>query len=87
MQSGFKKLQIRLACLFLTCLFIGGCLMIGGCDGTESREKVNDTVETVTEKKDLEHYQQMKEDLSDIQSKEAEQAERYRQLDPNPRQE
>ncbi len=59
--------------------FVGAVLIAGGCKGTDSREAVDDTVETMAGKKDLEHFQQMKDDLEKIQNQ---QANRYRQLDP-----
>ena len=63
---------------FTKVVFFCVCLAICGCDGTETRETVDDTVEEITGKKDLERYKQMKDSLGEIQEK---QSEKYRQLD------
>lgn len=68
----------RLVQQLLRVLLLGIFLAAVGCEGTESRESVNDTVEELAGKKDLERYQQMKDDLDGIQTQ---QAERLRQLD------
>ena len=78
-----KPIHFGRHCLILA-LIVGGCLVAGGCNGSESRETVNDTVETVVGKKDVDRYQEMKKDLDTIQSKEAE---RYRQLDQDAKKE
>ena len=65
-----KKVWVAFLC--------GLLLVIGGCPGTETGEKVTATVETVTGKESLEHYQQMKDELTDIQVR---QADHLRQLD------
>lgn len=64
-----KSSQVILLCV---------CLTAGGCEGTETRETVDDTVEEMAGKKELDRYQQMKEDLGEIQKQ---QSEKYRQLD------
>jgi outer membrane murein-binding lipoprotein Lpp len=64
--------------LFLLLCLLGVTLVAGGCEGTDTRDKVDDTVETMAGKKDVERYQQMKDDLKKAQDQEAE---RYRQLD------
>lgn len=53
-------------------------LMPGGCEGTDTREKVDDTVEEMAGKKNLDRYKQMKDDLGEIQKRKTE---KYRQLD------
>ena len=53
-------------------------IIAGGCEGTDTREKVDDTVEELTGKKDVERYKQLKDDLKTIQNQ---QEDRYRQLD------
>lgn len=63
---------------FLITILAATALLTGGCEGTDSRETVDDTIEEMTGKKDVERYQQMKEDLGKIQDQ---QADRYRQLD------
>ena len=64
-----------------------GCLCLlslalaaGGCEGTDTREKVDDTVQEMTGQKNVERYHRIKDDLGEIQKK---QADRYRQLDPD----
>ncbi len=42
------------------------CLALAGCEGTDSREKVDDTVKELSGKKNLERMDQMKKDISDI---------------------
>ncbi len=58
---------------FLLCI----SLAAGGCEGTDTRDKVDNTVEEMAGKKDLDHYQQMKDDLGRIQKQ---QTERNRQM-------
>jgi hypothetical protein len=53
-------------------------LMFGGCEGTDTREKVDDTVEEMAGKKNLDRFKQMKDDLGEIQKRKTE---KYRQLD------
>lgn len=50
----------------------------GGCEGTDTREGVDDTVAEVVGKKDVERYRQMKDEIGNIQTL---QADRYRRLD------
>ena len=59
-------------------LLLGVFLAAAGCEGTESRESVNDTVEELAGKKDLERYQQMKNEIGEIQTR---QEERLHQMD------
>jgi len=61
----------------LSICFLSMLLAISGCEGKESREKVDTTVEELAGKKDLERYKQMKEDLEEIQTR---QSERMQQL-------
>jgi hypothetical protein len=62
--------------ILLLCLLIF-VLGAGGCEGTDTRENVDDAVEEMAGKKDLERYKQMKDDLGKIQNQ---QEDRYRQL-------
>jgi hypothetical protein len=59
----------------------GACLaaliLLSGCQGTESRDQVEDTVETLSGKQQVERMQDLKEELKVIQQK---QTERYDQL-------
>jgi hypothetical protein len=42
------------------------CLTLAGCEGTDSREKVDDTVKEFSGQKNLERMNQMKKDISNI---------------------
>jgi outer membrane murein-binding lipoprotein Lpp len=53
-------------------------VMIAGCEGTETRDQVDDTVEELAGKKHGDRMKAMKEDLDQIQSQ---QADRLKQLD------
>ena len=57
---------------------VGLALVAGGCDGTDTRDTVDDTVEEMAGKKNLDRYKQMKDDLGEIQTQ---QTEKYRQLE------
>lgn len=70
---GYVKILVLVSLLCVS-------LVVGGCEGTDTRDKVDDTVEELTGKKNLDRYKQMKDDLSEIQTQ---QAEKYRQLDEN----
>lgn len=72
-MNGWFGYVKSLVLVFLLCVSLGA----GGCEGTETRDKVDDTVEEMAGKKKLDRYQKMKDDLSDIQTQ---QTEKYRQL-------
>lgn len=59
---------------------IGMALIAVGCEGTDTRDQVDETVEELTGKKDVERYKKMQDDLGEIQDR---QEEKYRQLDEN----
>jgi len=61
----------------LVCLL--AALSAVGCSGSETREKVDDVVEEMTGKKDVDRMQHMKKNIDQIEQN---QAERYKQLDP-----
>lgn len=42
------------------------CLLIAGCEGTDSREKVDDTVKELSGQKSIDRMKQMKKDIGDI---------------------
>lgn len=44
-------------------------LVLAGCEGTDSREKVDDTVQELSGQKSLERMDQMKNDIDDIKKK------------------
>ena len=67
--------QLLCACL------LGLLLAVAGCEGTENREKVDTTVNELAGKKDVERYQDMKDELGEIEKR---QAQRLKQLDSDP---
>jgi hypothetical protein len=60
--------------VFLLCV----SLTAVGCEGTDTLEKVDDTVEEMVGKKNVDRYEKMKDDIGEIQTQ---QTEKYRQLD------
>jgi len=55
--------------LLLLVLLTG--LVLAGCEGTKSRENVDDTVKELSGQKSLERMEQMKKDIDDINKKQA----------------
>jgi hypothetical protein len=47
-------------------------LVLAGCEGSDSREKIDDTVKEFTGQKSLERMDQMKKDIDDINKKQTE---------------
>ena len=47
-------------------------LVLAGCEGTDSREKVDDTVKELSGQKNLERMNRMKKDIDDINKQQAE---------------
>jgi outer membrane murein-binding lipoprotein Lpp len=66
----------RLGVLGVTAL-LSSVLLLAGCEGTESRNRVDDTVEELAGKKQVDQMKAMKEDLEQIQTQ---QADRIKQL-------
>lgn len=55
---------IRNTCKNLTLIFVLFALLtIAGCEGTDTREQVDDTVKELTGKKDIDRMDQMKKDI------------------------
>jgi len=46
-------------------------LVFSGCEGTETHEKVDDTVKELSGQKNIERMDQMKKDISDINKQQA----------------
>ena len=46
-------------------------LALAGCEGTDSRDKVDDTVKELSGQKNLERMKQMKKDIADINKQQA----------------
>ena len=61
-------------------LILCGALILGGCEGSEPREQIDDTVKELSGQKKVEQMDKMKKDLDAIQEK---QADRLKQFDEN----
>jgi hypothetical protein len=59
-------------------LGLAASLALGGCEGSETRETVDTTVETVVGKEQTDQFKAVKEELHEI---EVQQADRYKALD------
>ena len=47
------------------------CLVLAGCEGTDSREKVDDTVRELSGQKNIKRMDQMKKDIDKINKQQA----------------
>ena len=56
-----------------------GLLVLAGCEGTDTREKVDDTVKEFSGKKNVERMEQMKKNIDDIKKQQAQQADRMKE--------
>lgn len=65
-------------CTGIIMLGLAGGLILSGCEGSESREKVDTTVETVVGKEQTDQFKETKEELKAI---ETQQADRLKVLD------
>lgn len=52
-------------------LVLFSCLIFAGCEGTDSREKVDDTVKELSGQKNIERFDQMKKDIDKINKQQA----------------
>jgi hypothetical protein len=52
-------------------LVLFACLAFVGCEGSDSREKVDNTVKEMSGQKNLERMDKMKKDISDINKQQA----------------
>jgi len=67
------------ACKHLTLvLVLFAFLAVSGCEGTETREKVDDTVEELAGKKNLDRMDQIKKNINKAQQQ---QLERFKKID------
>jgi len=70
---------IRKACKHLTLvLVLFAFLAMAGCEGSDTREKVNDTVEELAGKKDLDRMDRMKKTINKAQEQ---QQDRYKKTE------
>jgi outer membrane murein-binding lipoprotein Lpp len=63
---------------FTLVLVLFAFLAIAGCEGTDTREQVDDTVKELAGKKNLDRMEQMK---KDINKAEQQQADRFKKID------
>ena len=61
----------RVVHLFLLAMAMSLLLFFSGCEGTETRNQVDDTVEELAGKKQVERMKEMKDDLERIQTEQA----------------
>jgi outer membrane murein-binding lipoprotein Lpp len=73
MKRWCRMVRLLIIAMTLSCL-----LVVSGCEGTETRNQVDDTVEELAGKKQVDRMQEMKEDLEHIQTQ---QSQRLKQLD------
>jgi gas vesicle protein len=66
----------RLGAIGVT-VMLSAALLMAGCEGTETRNQVDDTVEELAGKKKVDQMKAMKEDLNQIQTQ---QEDRLKQL-------
>lgn len=71
-----KKAFKYLTLVLVLCAF----LAVAGCEGTETREKVDDTVEELAGKKDLDRMEQMKKTINKAKEQ---QTDRYKKIKEN----
>jgi outer membrane murein-binding lipoprotein Lpp len=71
-----KRWHQRLGVMGVT-VMLSAALLMAGCEGTETRNQVDDTVEELAGKKQVDQMKAMKEDLEQIQTQ---QADRLNQL-------
>ena len=74
MNDAFGRILKTVMLVFLLCV----SLLALGCEGTDTRDKVDDAVEEMSGKKNVDRYKKMKKDLGEIQTQ---QTEKYQQLD------
>jgi len=73
-----KRWRHGLWAFVFTGILFSALLMTAGCEGSETRNQVDDTVEELAGKKHVDRMKAMKEDLDQIQTQ---QADRLKQLD------
>ena len=73
-----RRWCIRLVPAVMVTIALAAMLMFTGCEGTESRNQVDDTVEELAGKKHVDRMNEMKANIDHIQTQ---QADRMKQLD------
>ncbi|MBI5592060.1 MAG: YtxH domain-containing protein [Deltaproteobacteria bacterium] len=74
-MAWIKKISKRLPLTFVLLVL----LALSGCEGTDTREKVDDTVKELSGKKNVERMDQMKKNIEEIKKQQAEQADRLKE--------
>ena len=74
MNGAFGRTLKNVVLVFFLCF----SLVAGGCEGTDTRDQVDDTVVEMAGKKNVDRYKKMKDDLGEMQTQ---QTEKYKQLD------
>jgi len=70
--ANFIRMVLPLSLKILTPLLVlFTCLVFAGCEGTDSREKVDDTVKELSGQKNIERFDQMKKDIDKINKQQA----------------
>ena len=72
------KKWFRVAGRLAVVLATTGLLVLFGCEGTETRNQVDDTVKELAGKKQVDRMKEMKEDLEHIQSQQAQRIEQMK---------
>jgi hypothetical protein len=80
-EGPMKAWRHHFGAIVLTAMLLAAVLTITGCEGSEPRNQVDDTVDELAGKKQVDRMKAMKEDLQQIQTQ---QADRFRQLDDVP---
>ena len=68
MNQAIGRILKKIVLVFLLCV----SLSAGGCEGTDTRDKVDDAVEDMSGKKNVDRYKKMKNDLGEIQTQQTE---------------
>jgi len=66
MRRWFRMARLLAVAMVLACL-----LLFSGCEGTETRDQVDDTVEELAGKKQVDRMKEMKENLEHIQDQQS----------------
>ena len=74
-----KSVKIFLGIFILSALLT--LPLLSGCKGSDTREKVDDTVETLAGKKQVDQMKKMEKDISDIADKQAERLDKIDETD------
>jgi len=71
-----KRWYQRLGVMGVT-VMLSAVLLMAGCEGTETRNQVDDTVEELAGKKQVDQMKAMKEDLEQIQTQQTDRLKQF----------